>query len=321
MNRRDLFRCAVATAVGGRVASGTADASQSGNRRAGQPARRPQAPFVETRDGAALFYREWGTGTPVVFVHSWSTSADLWQYQMIHLAAQGKRCIAYDQRGHGRSSDPGRGYDYDTLADDLDTVIATRDLREITLVGHSMGCGALVRYLTRHGSSRVAGAVLVAPTLPFMLKTPDNPDGVDRSYLEKVRALWQKDLPKWLMDNARPFFGVDASPALVEWGVRMSLQASLEALIECHRATTETDFRPELPRVTVPTIVIQGDADVSAPLDRTGRRTASLIPGCTIKVYEGAPHGLMFSHVDRLNADMISFIEHLRSPVTKDHSP
>src|SRR5262249_3060896 len=229
-------------------------------------------PFIVTRDGASLFYKDWGNGRPVVFVHSWALNSDMWQYQLLHLAGQGLRCVAHDNRGHGRSSDPGRGYDYDTLAGDLATVIEQLDLREITLVAHSMGCGVAVRYLSRHGDKRVARVALVSPSLPFLLKTEDNPDGVDGSVLDKLRATWSKDFPKWLADNAPPFFTAETSPEMIQWGVRMCLQASLKALIDCNRADTETDFRAELPKITAPTLIIHGDKDVSMPLELTGRK-------------------------------------------------
>jgi pimeloyl-ACP methyl ester carboxylesterase len=231
----------------------------------------------------------------------------MWQYQMIHLAGQGLRCVAYDSRGHGRSSDPGQGYDYDTLADDLAAVIEQLDLREVTLVGHSMGGGQVVRYLSRHGARRIARAALVAPSTPFILKTADNPDGVDKRVFDNLRAMWSKDFPRWLADNARPFFTTETSAEMVQWGVRMCLQASLKALLDCNRADTETDFRAELPKITVPTLIIQGDKDVSTPLELTGRKTARLIPGSQLKVYEGAPHGLMFTHMDRFNRDLLGF--------------
>src|SRR5215475_2928534 len=267
-----------------------------------------RTPFIVTRDGANLFYKDWGKGEPVLFVHSWALNSDMWQYQMIHLAGQGLRCVAYDSRGHGRSSDPGQGYDYDTLADDLAAVIEQLNLREVTLVGHSMGGGEVVRYLSRHGARRITRAVLVAPSTPFILKTADNPDGVDRSVFEQLRATWSKDFPKWLADNARPFFTPETSPEMIQWGIRMCLQASMKALIDCNRTDTETDFRAELPRITTPTLIIHGDKDVSTPLEMTGRKTARLIPGSRLEVYEGAPHGLMFTHMDRFNRDLLAFI-------------
>jgi non-heme chloroperoxidase len=298
MNRRSLLKSVAA--VGSVGLAGAYPAAQN--------AGRPPVPAIETRDGATLFLREWGTGTPVLFVHSWAVNADLWQYQMVHLSTQGLRCIAYDQRGHGRSSDPGHGYDFDTLADDLATVIDKLGLESVTLVGHSMGCSEIVRYLSRRGAGRVARIVLVSPTLPFMMKTPDNPDGIDKAALERLRAMFTRDFPKWLAANARPFFVPETSPAMVEWGIQMCLQASLKAIVDCNRADLETDFRAELPRITVPTLIIHGDTDVSAPVERTGKPTAHLIRRSQLKVYEGAPHGLMLTHVDRLNADLLAFI-------------
>jgi non-heme chloroperoxidase len=307
MNRRDLLQAAVAGAglMAGDPEGAWANGNGGARSKGGSAA---SGPFIETRDHAMLFYKDWGAGKPVLFVHSWAANTSLWQYQMIDLCGRGFRCIAYDQRGFGRSSDPGRGYDYDTLADDLGEVIEKLDLRDVALVGHSMGCGEIVRYVSRHGSARVSRAVLVAPTLPFILKTADNPDGVDKATLEHLRAGWMKDFPKWLGENARPFFTAETSPEMVEWGVTMGLQASLKALVDCNRMGTETDFRPELPKFTVPTLVVQGDSDASARVEFTGQRTARLIPGSQLKVYEGAPHGLMFTHIDRLNADLRSFL-------------
>jgi len=310
MHRRNVLKSVAIAATGaGLFSASGAAVSASGQKREASTANTNRTPFIVTRDGASLFYKDWGKGKPVVFVHGWALNSDMWQYQMIHLADQGLRCVAHDRRGHGRSSDPGQGYDYDTLADDLAAVIEGLGLREITLVGHSMGGGEVVRYLSRHGAKRVARAVLVAPSTPFILKTADNPDGVDKSVFESLRAMWSKDLPKWLAENARPFFTPETSTEMIQWGVRMCQQASLKALLDCNRADTETDFRAELPKITVPTLIIHGDKDVSTPLELTGRKTARLIPGSQLEVYEGAPHGLMFTHMDRLNRDLLAFIK------------
>lgn len=268
-----------------------------------------QPPFIETRDRAALFYKDWGAGKPVVFVHGWALNSDMWQYQMVHLAGQGLRCIAFDQRGHGRSGDPGRGYEFDTLADDLAALIERLKLRDVALVGHSMGGGVIARYLTRHGAGRISRAAMLAPTMPFLLKTADNPDGVDRRLFDHLRAALAKDFPKWLADNARPFFAAETSPETIQWGIRMCLQTSLKAVLDCNLAVIETDFRAELRKLSVPTLVIHGDADASAPLALTGKKTAQLIPGSQLKVYEGAPHGLFITHQERLNRDLLAFIK------------
>lgn len=271
--------------------------------------RRDALQYVETGDGASLFYKDWGTGKPVVFITGWALNSDGWQYQMIPLAAQGVRCVAYDRRGHGRSSQPGHGYDYDTLADDLLTVIEQLDLREVTLVGHSMASGEIVRYLSRHGAGRVARVALLAPTTPFLLNTKDNPDGVPKEIFDQQRAALCKDYPKYLTDIAPTFFPSDTSPETAQWVIRLALQCSLKAAIGCMSAFSETDFRSEMRKITVPTLIIHGDKDVSTPIDLTGRKSAQLIPGAQLKVYEGAPHGLMFSHTDRLNADLLAFIK------------
>jgi non-heme chloroperoxidase len=263
---------------------------------------------IVTGDGTSLFHKDWGSGRPVVFVSSWGLNADMWAYQMLALSGPEVRCIAFDRRGHGRSSDPGRGYDYDTLADDLATVIEQLELNEITLIGHSMGAGEIVRYLSRHGQSRVARVVLLAPSTPFLLKTADNADGVDKTVFEQMRAMWRKDFPKWLFDNAPPFFVPETSPEMIRWVGAMLLQSSLKALIDLNVQVTQTDFRGELRHVSRPTFIIHGDRDLSAPLGLTGRKTADLIPGSRLTVYEGAPHGLMFTHRERLNADLLTFV-------------
>jgi non-heme chloroperoxidase len=310
MNRRNLLESALSAAASAAFLATDPEAiCANGTKSAHANGKLLPMPFLETRDGAALYYKDWGAGKPVVFVHSWAANSDLWQYQMIYLCGKGLRCIAYDKRGHGRSSQPGHGYDYDTLADDLASLLERLDLREVTLVGHSMGCGEIVRYLTRHGSSRVTRTVLISTATPFALRTSDKPDGVDRAIFDKLRASWAQDFPKWLGENARPFFVPETSPEMMQWVIGMCLQSSLKALIDCFQAVTETDFRAELPAITVPTRIIHGNADVSEPIEQRGRRTAQVIPGSEFKLYEGAPHGLMLTHMDRLNADLIAFIK------------
>jgi pimeloyl-ACP methyl ester carboxylesterase len=305
MNRRNVLKSVAFATTGAGLAAVSGAAANIG----ASPEKAPRAPFIVTRDGANLFYKDWGNGKPVVFVHSWALDSDMWQYQMIHLADQGLRCVAYDNRGHGRSSDPGQGYNYDTLADDLAATLERLNLRDVSLVSHSMGCGVVVRYLSRHGAGRIARAAFVAPITPFLLKTEDNPDGVDKRIFEQLRAMWSKDFPKWLADNARPFFTPETSPEMIQWGLKMGMRASLKAVIDCNRAVTDTDFRAELPKITAPALIIHGDKDVSAPLELTGRKTARLIPGSQLKVYEGAPHGLFITHMDRLNQDLHDFVK------------
>jgi non-heme chloroperoxidase len=313
MNRRNLLQAAVVVAGVGLFTGDSKRAVAASAARAAANSAPPFHPFLEMRDGTVLYCKEWparkaaGDEKTFVFVHSWSASTELWQYQMLALSDRGYRCFAYDQRGHGRASDPGRGYDYDTMADDLAEVMEKFDLRDATLVGHSMSGGTITRYVTRHGAGRVRKVVMIAPTLPFVLKTADNPNGVDEKALAQQRAEWMRDFPKWLGLNARPFFVPETSQEMVDWAKTMSLTASMRALVDLNHTLTETDFREELKKFPVPTLVIHGTADVSALLDFTGGRTAALIPGAQLKVYEGAPHGLMFTHVERLNADLIEF--------------
>jgi pimeloyl-ACP methyl ester carboxylesterase len=294
MNRRHLLTTTVAAAM-----TSAAYAAPQGSKRTSE---------FEIDDGTTLFVRDWGKGAPVVFIHGWAMNSDMWQYQMAAAVDAGSRAIAYDRRGHGRSSDPGGGYDYDRLAADLASLMDRLDLRSATLVSHSMGAGEVVRYLTRYGTKRVARIVLIAPSTPFGLKTSDNPEGHDPAMVEQLFAIWRRDFPKWLADNARPFFVPETSQAMVDWGIRMCLQTSLQALIECQRSTVMTDFRDELPKIKVPALIIHGDRDVSEPLERTGRRTAALIPGARLLVYQGAPHGVSLTHMDRVNRDLREFI-------------
>ena len=271
-------------------------------------------PLLPTTDNAELFYRDWGDGAPVVFCAAWALSSVAWQYQMIAVADSGRRAVSYDRRGHGRSDDPGRGYDYDTLADDLAAVIEHLDLRGVTLVAHSMGSGEAVRYLTRFGDDRVDRLVLLAPTTPFLLRTPDNPGGVDGEMFAQRRAEWRRDFAAWVAENEGPYFGAglpgcSVSPGVREWTKSDMLSTTLQAAIDFQRSGAETDFRVELARLTVPTLIIQGDADASAPLPLTGTPTAAVVPNCRLVVYENAPHGLYLTHRDRLNRDLLAFVD------------
>jgi non-heme chloroperoxidase len=304
MQRRALF---------GSLASGLAGTALAGGGEAA-PRARPAATatgrhFLDAGDGTSLFFKDWGSGLPVVFVSAWGLNSDAWVYEMTYLADQGLRCVAYDRRGHGRSTQPARGYDFDTLADDLSVLLESLDLREVTLVGHSMGCAEVVRYLARYGGSRIARAALVSTVTPCTVKTPENPDGVDRAALEAGRALLRRDFPRTVDEAAPGFFGPSnpVSPATRSWWTGMILQCSLPGLVTLHRAFTETDFTPELRALPLPTLLVHGDSDVSTPLARTGRRSAQLIPRSRLEVYQGAAHGLPLTHVDRLNADLLAF--------------
>lgn len=290
------------TLAGGRFAS----ASQSTADRPREP-RPGRIPYIEAGDGTLLFYQDWGTGKCILFIHSICLSSQIWQYNMLPLSDRGFRCVAYDRRGHGRSMQPGSGYNYDTLADDLSCVINQLDLRDVTLVGHSMGGAEVVRFLSRHGAGRVARIVLVAPALPFMLKTPDNPEAQDRSVHEQIFASWYRDYPKWIGDGARSFLAPETSNAQMDWVEGLCMQASLKALIDCYHTVIETDFRREITTIAVPTLIVQGDKDTGALIDFTGRRTAQLIKGSQFKVYPGAPHGLIVTHAEKFNNDLAQF--------------
>jgi non-heme chloroperoxidase len=271
-------------------------------------------PTIQTDDGHSLFVRDWGEGEPVVFCAAWALSSVAWQYQMMSVVEAGRRAVAYDRRGHGRSDDPGRGYDYDTLAQDLRRVIEELDLQDVTLVAHSMGSGDAVRYLARHGSERVASLVLLAPAMPYLLKTADNDLGVDGQFFAERRDEWRRDFGQWVLKNEGPYFGdglpgCQVSSLMRDWTKADMLSTSLHAVIEFQRSAVETDFREELSVLSVPTLVIQGDADTSAPLPLTGKRTAELIPNCRLVIYENAPHGLYLTHRERINNDLLAFIE------------
>jgi non-heme chloroperoxidase len=228
---------------------------------------------------------------------------------MVPLAEANLRCVAYDRRGHGRSSDPGRGFDYDTLADDLAEVITTLDLRNLTVVAHSMAGGEVVRYLSRHGSRRIARLVFVGTTLPFLMKTADNPEGIEASVFEQGRShVILKDFPKGLADNLRPFVVAETSEALLEWVRTLMLGTSMKALVDRNRALAATDFRAESPRIQLPVLLIHGDKDVSAPIALTARKAVSLLPQAGLETVAGAPHGLMLTHAPQLNEAVLSFI-------------
>jgi pimeloyl-ACP methyl ester carboxylesterase len=298
MQRRDVLISAVAAAtLAATVRAGAATSALT----------RRSPPTVRTRDGVGLFVRDWGEGRPVLFLHSWAMQSAMWAYQVADLSDQGLRCIAYDRRGHGRSDIPAGGYDMDTFADDLAAVIEQLDLRDVVLVGHSMGCGEILRYVSRHGTSRVARIAFLAPATPFVLQTADNPHAPPKAFWEATWAAWAKDFPGWVEQNKAPFFTPQTSPAMVDWAIRMLLETPTPIAIATSRAMVNTDLRGDLARVDRPTLVLHGDKDASAPLEITGRPTAAGIRGAVLKVYPGAPHGLFLTHMDQVNADLLGF--------------
>jgi non-heme chloroperoxidase len=271
-------------------------------------------PTFETNDGTRLRYKVWGAGKPVIFVSSWALGGDIWEYQMLPLSMQGLRCITYDRRGHGHSDDPGYGYDFDTLADDMAAFIAHLDLSEITLVGHSMGCAEIARYLARHGTSHISKTVLISPSI--LLDKSILPASALNFAEDAVHKL-MTDRPQYFTSGSIKFFGLgskwpnppEISPQMIEWGDRIILQASPKAIIDLWRAMWNTDFRPDMAAFTIPTLVIHGENDQNAHIDLCGRPVAQAIVGSQFKVYERAAHGLFLTDKDRLNRDLLDFIQ------------
>ena len=267
---------------------------------------------IKTADGTALYAREWGTGPTIVLIHGWPLDADMWEYQAVPLAEQGYRVIAYDRRGFGRSSQPWTGYDYDTLADDLKMVMDTLKVEDALLVGFSMGGGEAARYMSRHGGKGVSRVAFVSAVTPFLLKTADNPEGVDQSVFDEIIDGLRTDRQHFLAGFAKKFFGVGllsspVSQEVMDWSFNMAMLGSPRATIECGKAFATTDFRHDLAAIHVPTLVIHGDADETVPFESSGKRTAQMIQGSQLVVYSGAPHGLQMTEKDRLVSDLASF--------------
>jgi non-heme chloroperoxidase len=263
-----------------------------------------------TADGTEIFYTDQGDGRCVVFTHAWALNSDQWHYVIAALLDEGLRCVAYDRRGHGRSDRHGGGWNMDLLADDLAQLLAHLDLNDVTLVGHSMGCGEIVRYVTRHGMGRLSRAVFVAPLLPLLVKTIDNPDGIEPAFLEASLALLRRDVPQWCSDNAPLYFGVhpNVSPGMGEWTMRQIIDTPVKTLVDTQKMGAETDYRAELPAFDVPTLVIHGDADASTPIEITGRKTASLLPQAKLIELPDAGHGIYITHATRIVDELVEFV-------------
>ncbi len=270
-------------------------------------------PYVKTADGSQLFYNDWGSGSPVVMIHGWPLNSQMWEYQAPVLAANGHRVITYDRRGFGKSDQPWSGYDYDTMAADLNSVMESLDLNNATLVGFSMGGGEVARYLTNHGSSRVAKAVLLSAVTPMMLKTPDHQDGVDQTVFDKILDGLATDRPNFLAGFGKQFFGAGllnftVTTEILEWALWMAMAGSPKATMDCVRAFSATDFRGDMPSFTMPTLVIHGTSDATVPIDVAGREAARLIPHAKLIEYDGGPHATFFVNKDQLNADLLTFL-------------
>ncbi|RPD44814.1 alpha/beta fold hydrolase [Paracnuella aquatica] len=273
--------------------------------------------FIESKDATTgetvnISYKDYGSGRPVVLIHGWPLSKDMWEYQIDDLVDAGLRVIKYDRRGFGKSDKPWNGYDYDSLTDDLHAVVEGLDLKDAVLVGFSMGGGEAVRYLSRYGTERVSGLVLVSAVTPYLVKTPDNAEGVDESVFAEMMEQLKKDRIAFLDDFGKKFFSVSlmhhpVSTPLLEYYRSLAAVALPRATQQCAISFAQTDFRNDVQNINIPTLIIHGDDDKTVPIDASSERTAKMIAGAEFKVYDGAPHGLFYTHREQLNEDLINF--------------
>lgn len=269
--------------------------------------------YITIRDDTKLYVKDWGRGRPVILMHGWPLSADSWDDQAVAIAAAGFRAIAYDRRGFGRSDQPWDGYTYDTLADDLASVIEQTGATDATIVGFSMGGGEVARYMSRHGGKNVAQAVLVASVVPYMLQTADNPEGVPQATFDQMTEGMKQDRAHFFAGFFKDFYGTGlvsqpVSDEVLAWSRHVAMQASLKATLDCAAAFATTDFRPDLTAFKVPTLIIHGTADKTVPIDATGRAAVRAIPQAKLIEYDDAPHGLFATHKERLTKDLLAFL-------------
>jgi non-heme chloroperoxidase len=270
--------------------------------------------YITTEDGTEIYYKDWGTGQPVVFSHGWPLSSDAFEDQMFFLAERGYRCIAHDRRGHGRSSQPWNGNDMDTYADDLATLVEALDLKDAIHVGHSTGGGEVARYIGRHGTGRVAKAVLISAVPPIMLKSDTNPGGVPIEVLDQMRTAVLTDRSQFWKDSAATFYGFNRPGAKDSEGLRQSfwlqgMICGLPAAYFCIKAFSETDFTEDLKKIDVPTLILHGDDDQIVPIGTSALLSSKIVKGATLKIYPGGSHGMFSTHKDQVNADLLAFIK------------
>lgn len=269
--------------------------------------------YIEAKDGTQIHVKDMGQGRPVLLIHGWPLTGDMFEYQTLALLEAGYRVITYDRRGFGQSGHPATGYNYDTFADDLAAVLEGLNLNDVSLVGFSMGGGEIARYMSRHGASRISKAVLVASVAGYLLKDGSNPDGVDASVFEDMKAQIRKDRFAFLQSFAKSFYGVGVlsspvSQGVLDWSFVLAVMASPKATIDCVDAFGKTDFRPDFKAFTVPTLVIHGTGDTTVPIDASGRMAAKSIANAKLIEYEGEPHGLFATAPERLNKDLLEFL-------------